>query len=181
VRAGAQIGQRRRGSSWAWTPNQPSRPRSTNPSRRRRCTVRRSATGGAICQGIEQAARRFSARGEAVVERNDDGHSPGGVNADERYRQRITFPIEEPVLTICLGCRPHTPRRSSSPLAPGLRHRGRKVPPLSGGTLLDRGGSIMSVKPPPPLPFLRTKEAARFIGVSCRTLEKHRTYGTGPK
>jgi hypothetical protein len=31
-----------------------------------------------------------------------------------------------------------------------------------------------------PLPFLRTKEAARFIGVSSRTLEKHRTYGTGP-
>jgi hypothetical protein len=38
----------------------------------------------------------------------------------------------------------------------------------------------MSVKFPLPLPFLRTKEAARFIGVSCRTLEKHRTYGTGP-
>jgi hypothetical protein len=39
----------------------------------------------------------------------------------------------------------------------------------------------MSVKFPLPLPFLRTKEAARFIGVSCRTLEKHRIYGTGPK
>jgi hypothetical protein len=31
-----------------------------------------------------------------------------------------------------------------------------------------------------PLPFLRTKEAALFIGVSCRTLEKHRICGTGP-
>jgi hypothetical protein len=31
-----------------------------------------------------------------------------------------------------------------------------------------------------PLPFLRTKEAALFIGVSCGTLEKHRSYGTGP-
>jgi hypothetical protein len=31
-----------------------------------------------------------------------------------------------------------------------------------------------------PLPFLRTKEVALFIGVSCRTLEKHRIYGTGP-
>jgi hypothetical protein len=51
---------------------------------------------------------------------------------------------------------------------------------MSGGTLLDRG-SIMSVKFPLPLPFLRTQEAARFIGVSCRTLEKHRTYGTGPQ
>jgi predicted DNA-binding transcriptional regulator AlpA len=28
--------------------------------------------------------------------------------------------------------------------------------------------------------FLCTKEAARFLGISQRTLEKHRTYGTGP-
>jgi predicted DNA-binding transcriptional regulator AlpA len=28
--------------------------------------------------------------------------------------------------------------------------------------------------------FLRTAEAARFLGLSARTLEKHRTYGTGP-
>ncbi|MFC5386841.1 helix-turn-helix transcriptional regulator [Aquamicrobium segne] len=28
--------------------------------------------------------------------------------------------------------------------------------------------------------FLRTKEAATFLGLSPRTLEKHRTYGTGP-
>lgn len=28
--------------------------------------------------------------------------------------------------------------------------------------------------------FLRTKEAAAFLGLSARTLEKHRTYGTGP-
>jgi predicted DNA-binding transcriptional regulator AlpA len=39
----------------------------------------------------------------------------------------------------------------------------------------------MSVKFQLPVPFLRTKEAARFIGISCRTLEKHRIYGTGPK
>lgn len=34
----------------------------------------------------------------------------------------------------------------------------------------------------PDLPprLLRTKEAARFLGLSIRTLEKHRTYGTGP-
>ena len=31
-----------------------------------------------------------------------------------------------------------------------------------------------------PLRFLRTPEAARFLGLSGRTLEKHRTYGTGP-
>ncbi|SMH43389.1 helix-turn-helix transcriptional regulator [Azospirillum agricola] len=28
--------------------------------------------------------------------------------------------------------------------------------------------------------FLRTPEAALFLGLSGRTLEKHRTYGTGP-
>jgi len=35
----------------------------------------------------------------------------------------------------------------------------------------------------PQLPprYLRTPEAARFLGLSGRTLEKHRTYGTGPR
>jgi len=35
---------------------------------------------------------------------------------------------------------------------------------------------------PPILPprFLRTPEAARFLGLSGRTLEKHRYFGTGP-
>lgn len=28
--------------------------------------------------------------------------------------------------------------------------------------------------------FLRTDEAATYLGLSVRTLEKHRTYGTGP-
>ena len=28
--------------------------------------------------------------------------------------------------------------------------------------------------------FLRTKEAAAYLSLSARTLEKHRTYGTGP-
>ena len=28
--------------------------------------------------------------------------------------------------------------------------------------------------------YLRTSEAARFLSLSGRTLEKHRTYGTGP-
>src|SRR5947199_6913787 len=36
---------------------------------------------------------------------------------------------------------------------------------------------IIPVLPPR---FLRTPEAARFLGLSGRTLEKHRTYGTGP-
>lgn len=29
--------------------------------------------------------------------------------------------------------------------------------------------------------FLRTAEAGRYLGLSGRTLEKHRTYGTGPR
>ena len=33
---------------------------------------------------------------------------------------------------------------------------------------------------PMPARFLRTSEAGRFLGLSGRTLEKHRTYGTGP-
>jgi predicted DNA-binding transcriptional regulator AlpA len=33
---------------------------------------------------------------------------------------------------------------------------------------------------PTPARFLRTAEAGRFLGLSGRTLEKHRTYGTGP-
>jgi predicted DNA-binding transcriptional regulator AlpA len=39
----------------------------------------------------------------------------------------------------------------------------------------------MSAQFPLPLPFLRTQEAARFVGVSPHTLEKHRIFGTGPK
>lgn len=31
-----------------------------------------------------------------------------------------------------------------------------------------------------PSRYLRTSEAARFLSLSGRTLEKHRTYGTGP-
>jgi predicted DNA-binding transcriptional regulator AlpA len=33
---------------------------------------------------------------------------------------------------------------------------------------------------PPNTRFLRTPEAARYLSLSGRTLEKHRTYGTGP-
>src|SRR4030088_1118458 len=29
--------------------------------------------------------------------------------------------------------------------------------------------------------YLRTPEAARFVGLSIRTLEQHRIYGTGPR
>ncbi|WP_213775291.1 helix-turn-helix domain-containing protein [Bradyrhizobium sp. dw_78] len=40
----------------------------------------------------------------------------------------------------------------------------------------------MSDKPVHPQQrYLRTPEAARFLGLSGRTLEKHRTHGTGPR
>ena len=37
-------------------------------------------------------------------------------------------------------------------------------------------------RPPVTLPprYLRTREAARFLGLSGRTLEKHRYFGSGP-
>lgn len=38
----------------------------------------------------------------------------------------------------------------------------------------------MTASPPAADRFLRTPEAARFLSLSHRTLEKHRTYGTGP-
>lgn len=37
----------------------------------------------------------------------------------------------------------------------------------------------MSASPSAPR-FVRTQQAAAFLGLSHRTLEKHRTYGTGP-
>jgi len=44
------------------------------------------------------------------------------------------------------------------------------------------GGTLMSAQPTTiPPRYLRTPEAARFLGLSGRTLEKHRTYGTGPR
>lgn len=38
----------------------------------------------------------------------------------------------------------------------------------------------MSTDLPLPTRYLRTDEAGRFLGLSGRTLEKHRVYGTGP-
>src|SRR5262249_474664 len=73
-------------------------------------------------------------------------------------------------------------RSSPSPFAIALRHRDPQLAAKRSGAREDHGGSIM----PDPLAglpprFLRTPEAARFLGLSGRTLEKHRTYGTGPK
>jgi predicted DNA-binding transcriptional regulator AlpA len=40
---------------------------------------------------------------------------------------------------------------------------------------------MSSNQPAMPPRYLRTPEAARFVGLSDRTLEKHRIYGTGPR
>jgi predicted DNA-binding transcriptional regulator AlpA len=39
---------------------------------------------------------------------------------------------------------------------------------------------MSDVHAPLPPRLLRTPEAARYLGLSGRTLEKHRTFGTGP-
>jgi len=71
-----------------------------------------------------------------------------------------------------------------------LRH-----PPLPGFSVIVTANApppapaLQTITEPLPMPdpnagfpprYLRTPEAARFLGLSGRTLEKHRTYGTGP-
>lgn len=79
------------------------------------------------------------------------------------------------------GCRKRPPSTSASPFAVPLRHRDlRRAANLSGAPR-DHGAFLMP-DPNAGLPprYLRTPEAARFLSLSGRTLEKHRTYGTGP-
>jgi predicted DNA-binding transcriptional regulator AlpA len=54
-----------------------------------------------------------------------------------------------------------------------LRHF-RLLPPPPAGAV------TCPIRPNLPPRFLRTPEAARFLGLSGRTLEKHRYFGTGP-
>ena len=55
------------------------------------------------------------------------------------------------------------------------------MPLIVSGILHNHGGHPkrpdLAALPPR---YLRTKEAADFLSLSARTLEKHRTYGTGP-
>lgn len=69
------------------------------------------------------------------------------------------------------------------------RFRHQPVVPASGrltGTAMRRAATLEAafsmVQDPKPIParYLRTKQAALFLGLGHRTLEKHRTYGTGP-
>src|SRR5215831_13011252 len=73
-------------------------------------------------------------------------------------------------------------RYSPSLFAHALRHCGLR---LAGDLRRPPQHHGASTMPDPlaglPPRFLRTPEAARYLGLSGRTLEKHRTYGTGPK
>ena len=74
------------------------------------------------------------------------------------------------------------PLKSASPSRPVVRDPWQHWPSIAGGRNRCDGGSIMRrllTRWPPR--FLRTPEAARYLGLSARTLEKHRSYGTGPK
>lgn len=55
-------------------------------------------------------------------------------------------------------------------------------PPVDCAGVPDDHGAPHMPDPNAALPprYLRTAEAARFLGLSPRTLEKHRIYGTGP-
>lgn len=66
-------------------------------------------------------------------------------------------------------------RRSPFAIVTFVRRRSLVAP-----SKITKGRSMrpdLAVLPPR---FFRTKEAAEFLSLSARTLEKHRTYGTGP-
>src|SRR5207302_9354243 len=56
------------------------------------------------------------------------------------------------------------------------------VPAVAADDFRHTHGASRMPDPTAGLPprYLRTPEAARFLSLSGRTLEKHRTYGTGP-
>jgi predicted DNA-binding transcriptional regulator AlpA len=69
----------------------------------------------------------------------------------------------------------------SSPKVLRLR-AAHELPDCRISPVISTKGLKMAVfTPNPSQGFLRTPEAARFLGLSPRTLEKHRVYGTGPQ
>src|SRR5262249_59988188 len=81
----------------------------------------------------------------------------------------------------CWGVRKRTPQSSPSLFEAfvlhGVRQRAGDCAGVPNGPW-----SLQMSDPNAGLPprYLRTAEAARFLGLSPRTLEKHRIYGTGP-
>lgn len=66
-------------------------------------------------------------------------------------------------------------------MAPIFRHGCLRSAALCGSTRELHGGPILDTSSPRVTPrFLRTHDAAAFLGLSGRTLEKHRCTGTGP-
>lgn len=47
--------------------------------------------------------------------------------------------------------------------------------------MVDKEGALASSAPRQPTPFFSNQEAARFLGLSPRTLEKYRVLGGGPR
>src|SRR6185437_11285145 len=65
------------------------------------------------------------------------------------------------------------PRLKSAIVRPTRRRSPMAAEPTPGAFMADNPANSQQR-------YLRTTEAARFLGLSGRTLEKHRTYGTGP-
>jgi predicted DNA-binding transcriptional regulator AlpA len=61
-----------------------------------------------------------------------------------------------------------------------VRHRGRRFATARWRRSRRPEAAMSATRLDTPPRYLRTPEAARFLGLSGRTLEKHRTYGTGP-
>src|SRR3954451_712359 len=82
---------------------------------------------------------------------------------------------------VSCGCRKCTPSSSASPFESVLRHcRRHRATDLAGAPRGHGACQMSDANPPLSLRYLRTAEAARYLSLSPRTLEKHRTYGTGP-
>ena len=80
------------------------------------------------------------------------------------------------------GWRKQHPVSSPSPQALFLRHRGIQLAAAAPRpSLRPRRFDCARSTRRPAAALSADSEAARFLGLSGRTLEKHRTYGTGPR
>ena len=70
------------------------------------------------------------------------------------------------------------PPESAIPAMPPPADPASRRAPIPGRAILE--DPIVHPEPTLAARYLRTPEAAKFLGLSGRTLEKHRTFGTGP-